>query len=180
MARLLVASNRKYRYVQKNAILLSPCTIFCKDRLRFGKTFSNKFECFSLTLHYLCNMKEKQFSWRKRAKSFVYAFRGIVMLLRGEHNAWIHSAAAVTAVTLGLWLGLSALEWVAVAMCIGAVLAAEAFNSAIEVLSDRVSPGYDEAVRRTKDLAAGGVLLTAVAAFVAGLIVFVPKLIDLL
>ena len=38
----------------------------------------------------------------------------------------------------------------------------------------------DEAVRRTKDLAAGGVLLTAVAAFVAGLIVFVPKLIDLL
>ena len=99
------------------------------------------------------------------------------MLLRGEHNAWIHSAAAVT---LGLWLGLSALEWVAVAMCIGAVLAAEAFNSAIEALSDRVSPGYDEAVRRTKDLAAGGVLLTAVAAFVAGLIVFVPKLIDLL
>ena len=137
-------------------VFLSPCTIFAK------------------------NMKEKQFSWRKRAKSFVYAFRGIVMLLRGEHNAWIHSAAAVTAVTLGLWLGLSALEWVAVAMCIGAVLAAEAFNSAIEALSDRVSPGYDEAVRRTKDLAAGGVLLTAVAAFVVGLIVFVPKLIDLL
>ncbi len=135
---------------------------------------------FPLTLHYLCNMKEKQFSWRKRAKSFVYAFRGIVMLLRGEHNAWIHSVAAVVAVTLGLWLGLSALEWVAVAMCIGAVLAAEAFNSAIEALSDRVSPGYDEAVRRTKDLAAGGVLLTAVAAFVVGLIVFVPKLIDLL
>ncbi len=62
----------------------------------------------------------------------------------------------------------------------GYVLAAEAFNSAIEALSDRVSPGYDEAVRRTKDLAAGGVLLTAVAAFVVGLIVFVPKLIDLL
>ena len=102
------------------------------------------------------------------------------MLLRGEHNAWIHSAAAVTAVTLGLWLGLSALEWVAVAMCIGAVLAAEAFNSAIEALSDRVSPGYDEAVRRTKDFAAGGVLLTAMAAFVVGLSVFVPKLIDLL
>lgn len=102
------------------------------------------------------------------------------MLLRWEHNAWIHSVAAVVAVMLGLWLGLSALEWVVVAMCIGAVLAAEAFNSAIEVLSDRVSPDYDEAVRRTKDLAAGGVLLTAVAAFVTGLIVFVPKLIDLL
>ena len=91
-----------------------------------------------------------------------------------------HFGITASAVTLGLWLGLSALEWVAVAMCIGAVLAAEAFNSAIEAFSDRVSPGYDEAVRRTKDLAAGGVLLTAVAAFVVGLIVFVPKLIDLL
>ena len=125
-------------------------------------------------------MKEKRFSWRKRARSFVYAFRGIVLLLRSEHNAWIHSAAAVAAVALGLWLGLSAAEWTAVALCIGAVLAAEAFNSAVEALADRVSPSYDEAVGRAKDLAAGGVLLVAAAAFVVGLIVFLPKLIALL
>ena len=125
-------------------------------------------------------MKEEKFSWRKRARSFVYAFRGIKMLLRNEHNAWIHTAAALTAVTLGLWLGLSAMEWVAVALCIGAVLAAEAFNSAIEVLADRVSPGYDETIGRAKDLAAGGVLLTAIGAFIVGLIIYLPKLINLL
>lgn len=125
-------------------------------------------------------MKETKFSWRKRAKSFVYAFRGIKLLLRNEHNAWLHSTAAVTAVALGLWLGLSAIEWVAVALCIGAVLAAEAFNSAIEALADRVSEGYDEAIGRTKDLAAGGVLLTAIAALTVGLIIFIPKLINLL
>lgn len=125
-------------------------------------------------------MKEEKFSWRKRARSFVYAFRGIKMLLRNEHNAWIHTAAALTAVTLGLWLGLSAMEWVAVALCIGAVLAAEAFNSAIEALADRVSPGYDESIGRAKDLAAGGVLLTAIGAFIVGLIIYLPKLINLL
>ncbi len=125
-------------------------------------------------------MKEEKFSWRKRAKSFVYAFRGIVLLVRNEHNAWIHCVAAVVAVALGFVLGLSAGEWTAVALCIGAVLAAEAFNSAIEALADRVSPGYDEAIKRTKDLAAGGVLLVAIAAVVVGAIVYLPKLIDLL
>lgn len=103
-----------------------------------------------------------------------------MLLIGGEHNAWIHCAATVVAVTLGVLLGLSAGEWTAVVICIGAVLSAEAFNSAIEALADRVSPGYDEAVKRTKDLAAGGVLLVAVAAVVVGAIVFLPKLIDLL
>lgn len=125
-------------------------------------------------------MKEEKFSWRKRAKSFVYAFRGIALLVRNEHNAWIHCVAAVVAVSLGFVLGLSVGEWTAVALCIGAVLAAEAFNSAIEALADRVSPGYDEAIKRTKDLAAGGVLLVAIAAVVVGAIVYLPKLIDLL
>ncbi len=132
-------------------------------------------------MHYLCSVKKaEKFSWRKRAKSFVYAFRGIALLVRGEHNAWIHCAATVVAVALGLWLGLSAGEWTAVVICIGAVFSAEAFNSAIEALADRVSPGYDESVKRTKDLAAGGVLLVAVAAVMVGSIVFLPKLIDLL
>jgi len=125
-------------------------------------------------------MNKGRFSWKKRAKSFTYAFAGIARLLRYEHNAWIHCVAAVVAVAAGLLLDISATEWMAVALCIGAVLAAEAFNSAIEALADRVSPGYDEAVKHAKDLAAGAVLLVALAAVVVGLIVFVPKLTALL
>ena len=60
------------------------------------------------------------------------------------------------------------------------VLAAEAVNSAIEALADRVSPGYDEAIKRTKDLAAGAVLLTAIAAAAVGLLIFIPKIMNLL
>lgn len=87
---------------------------------------------------------------------------------------------AVIAITLGFVLCIAAWEWVAVALCIGAVLAAEAFNSAVEALADRVSPGYDEAVKRTKDLAAGAVLLLAIAAVAVGLIIFLPKIIALI
>lgn len=125
-------------------------------------------------------MNEQKFSWKKRAKSFTYAFSGIGRLLSREHNAWIHCCVAVAVIVAGLCFGLALWEWVAIAICIGSVLAAEAMNSAVEALADRVSPGYDEAVKHAKDLAAGAVLLLALAAVAVGLIVFLPKILNLL
>lgn len=121
-------------------------------------------------------MKNDGFTLRKRLKSFHYAFNGIRLLIRHEHNAWIHCLAAVCAVTAGWLTGLSAAEWIAIAFAIGLVLAAEAVNSAIEALADVVSPDYNEGIKRTKDLAAGAVLLLAMTAAVVGLIIFIPKL----
>ena len=57
------------------------------------------------------------------------------------------------------------------------MLATEAVNSSIEAIADLVSPGYNEAIKRTKDLAAGAVLILAIAAAIVGLIIFVPKII---
>lgn len=125
-------------------------------------------------------MKNEKFSLRKRAASFRYAWQGIVALVRDEHNARIHVVAAVAAVTLGFVLQLSPLEWVAVVGCIGAVLAAEAMNSAIEAVCDKVSPQPHELIKKTKDCAAAGVLFVAIAAAVVGAILFLPKLIALL
>lgn len=122
-------------------------------------------------------MKNSGFTWRKRLRSFKYAFHGIWLLVRYEHNAWIHCFAAVCVVVAGAVLRLSAAEWIVITFAIGLVLAAEAINSSIEALADLVSPGYNEAIKRTKDLAAGAVLILAIAAAVVGLIVFVPKLI---
>lgn len=68
-------------------------------------------------------------------------------------------------------LGLSTFEWIAVILCIGAVLAAEGVNSAIEALCDKVSPEYDEAIKHTKDLAAGAVLILAVMSIIVGLLI---------
>ena len=124
--------------------------------------------------------KRAKFSWRARARSFIYAGRGVRVLLTEEHNARIHMVAAVVAILLGLLLGISAGEWVAICICIGAVLMAEAFNTAIEAVCDLVSRERHPLIARAKDVAAGGVLVMAVAALITGIIIFLPKIIPLL
>lgn len=121
-------------------------------------------------------MKNDRFTLRKRLKSFAYAFNGIRLLVMREPNARIHCFAALCVVLLGWLLRLSRGEWVCIAVAIGMVLAAEAFNSSVEALADAVSPEYNEAVGRAKDLAAGAVLILAFAAAVVGLLIFIPKL----
>jgi len=121
-------------------------------------------------------MKNDGFTFRKRLRSFRYAFNGIRLLITREHNAWIHCFAAVCVVVAGILLELSETEWIAVVIVIGAVLAAEAVNSALEAIADFVSPEYNEAIKRTKDLAAGAVLIMAIAAAIVGGIIFFPKL----
>ena len=121
-------------------------------------------------------MKNDGFTFRKRMKSFRYAFHGIYLLVRYEHNAWIHCFITACVLAAGFLAGLSRMEWIAIVVCIGMVFAAEAVNSSIEVLADRVSEEYDEAIKRTKDLAAGAVLILAMASATIGLLIFIPKL----
>lgn len=121
-------------------------------------------------------MKNSGFTLKKRLKSFRYAFNGVFLLLRYEHNAWIHTSVALCVIVAGNLIGLSSTEWLFIVVAIGTVLAAEAINSSIEALSDLVSPEYNEAIKRTKDLAAGAVLILSIAAAITGLIIFLPKL----
>lgn len=122
-------------------------------------------------------MKDEKFSLRKRVKSFGYAYAGIKVLLREEHNAWIHCVAAVAAVTLGFLFGITPGEWTAVVIVIAMVFSAEAVNSAIERTADFVKAERDDRKRDIKDLAAGAVLICAVGAAVVGVIIFLPYLI---
>jgi diacylglycerol kinase (ATP) len=125
-------------------------------------------------------MKNKAQTLRKRLKSFGYAISGIKTLLAGEANARIHAAAAAAVALAGFLCNLSAAEWIAVIIVSGGVFAAEALNTAIERLSDAVSPGYHETIKQVKDLSAGAVLLMAIAAALVGLIIFAPKALALL
>ena len=124
-------------------------------------------------------MEKERFSLKKRLLSFKYAFQGLSDMFKNEHNAWIHLFATACAVIAGILLRVSPEEWIALVFAIGVVLIAEAFNTAIEALADLVSPDYHRLVKRAKDLAAGGVLLAAIAAVIAGSIIFVPKIIAL-
>ncbi len=122
------------------------------------------------------NFKKKPFSVKDRLKSFKYAINGLKLLVKTEHNARIHLAVGLLAITLGLLLQLSSLEWAVVFIVVGLVLMAELFNSAIEFLADFASPGYADLIGKAKDLAAGGVLVASLLAAVVGVIIFLPKL----
>ncbi len=115
--------------------------------------------------------------YQRRRKAFGYAITGLLRFFGEEDHARLHASAAIMTIALGFWLEISTLEWIAVTLCIGMVLTAEAFNSAIEHLVDLVSPDHHQLAGRVKDLAAGAVLLAAVAAFVIGIIIFIPKIV---
>lgn len=118
--------------------------------------------------------------FKTRLDSFRCAWNGISYVFRTETNMKIHLAIAIFVVAVGFVLHISLMEWGILALCIGLVLAAELFNTAIERFVDFVEPQRDARVGLIKDIAAGGVLLCAIAAAVVGFIVFLPKIIALL
>ena len=91
--------------------------------------------------------KQEKFSISKRLKSFTYAFNGLKVLFLEEHNSRIHLFATICVIIAGALLKLSVLEWAAV---VGLVFSGEIFNSAIEDLSDVVSPERDERIKKVK------------------------------
>lgn len=113
---------------------------------------------------------------RRRAASFGHALRGVAAALRSEVHLQFHAVASVAVLALGTYLGLNRLEWALVALAVGAVWTAELVNTAIEALTDLVSPGYHPLAGKAKDVAAGAVLLAALAALAVGVAVFGPRL----
>ena len=115
-----------------------------------------------------------------RFKSFKYAFKGIQTLSKEELNAQIQAAASIAALIMGYWLRISAMEWIIICTVIGLVFAMEAINTAIENLADHAcNKEIHPTIKKIKDLSAAAVLLTAIIALIAGLIIFLPKLLTL-
>lgn len=113
------------------------------------------------------------FSSRKNA--FGFALKGIKLFF-AETHARVHLVLGVSAILLGLFLNISALEWCFVLLSIGAVFCAEAFNSAIERIVNKISPEHNIEAGKIKDIAAGAVLLLCIFVALLGLLIFVPKL----
>ncbi len=120
--------------------------------------------------------RPERFRLADRARSFRFAGQGIAHAWRVTHNFRIHLAVSAVVVGLAAWLRLGRLEWALLVGCIGAVSALEVLNTAVEELVDLVHPGRDPRAGRVKDLAAGAVLVAAVAAALVGLLVLGPPL----
>ncbi len=124
--------------------------------------------------------KDNKFSARKRILSFKYAFNGIIKLFITQHNSRIHLFITILVIIAGFLLNISKTEWLLVFLAVGFVFTAELFNSALESIVDLVSPEYQKKAEDAKDYAAGAVLIAAIASAIVGLIVFIPKFIELL
>lgn len=110
-------------------------------------------------------------------RSFGYAFEGLATMLRTQPNFVLHTIAACLALVLGAVLGLSAAEFALVVLTIALVLVLECVNTALESLSDLVSPGFDPLIKRAKDVSAAAVLIGAIASVVIAVLLYGPHLI---
>ena len=85
-------------------------------------------------------------------KSFGYAFAGIFAVVTKERNMKIHCVAMVCVVIAGFVFHITPVEWCICLTLFGLVMA--------------------------KDAAAGAVLIVAIMAAIAGMIIFIPKLLE--
>ena len=118
--------------------------------------------------------RHQSFTLAARLKSFRYAIAGIVFMLRTQHNAWLHGVATVIVVSLGVLCEIHAQDWRWLIVAMAMVWVAETLNTAVEYVCDVLSPEYHQAVKHAKDIAAGGVLIAAIAALLIGAITFWP------
>ena len=121
-----------------------------------------------------------KYFFKNRVRSVGYACEGLGDLVRSETNARVHFFVAVLVVIIGVAVGISAQGWALLVLAMALVLAAEAMNTAIEILCDLVNPDDHPQIKRIKDVSAAAVLLCAIAAAIIGLLVLSPALLALL
>lgn len=109
-------------------------------------------------------------------RGFRFAGAGVWYVVRTQRNMRVHLAAAVAVIVTGVVLGVSATGWACLALAIGLVLTAEAFNTVVEVIADLWTTQTHPLAKAAKDAAAGAVLIASAAAVAVGLAVFLPRL----
>lgn len=109
---------------------------------------------------------------KKLITSLGYACRGVIHVMRSERHFTYHLIAAALVIVAGWVAHITIFEWIALTVAIGLVLLAEMLNTAIERLMDLLHPEVHPQVKVIKDVAAGAVLVAAIAALIIGVMVF--------
>ena len=108
------------------------------------------------------------------------AFVGIVETIKTERNFRIHLFFGTITLAISFILKLHPIELIVIVITIGLVLALEMINTAIETLSDEVDLNYNKSIKKVKDASAGAVLIFSIFAVIVGVLIFIPKLINLI
>ncbi len=112
---------------------------------------------------------------QKIFRSFRYAAEGIVYCIKMERNFKVHLLAMILVILAGVWTKISIIEWLIITIFIAGVLALELVNTAIERVVDLTTKEYHPLAKQAKDIAAGAVLIFAIASVIAAIFIFIPK-----
>lgn len=123
---------------------------------------------------------KKALSIKRLIKSFNYAINGIKETIKSEPNMKIHVSMAILVIICGFIFKVSIIEWIILLTLIALVFAGEVLNTTFENLVDMYTKEITEEAKIIKDTAAGTVLILAVASAVIGLLIFIPKIIEVL
>lgn len=113
----------------------------------------------------------------KLFRSFGFALNGLKTCFASETNFKIHVFLGIIVLLLSAGFAISSVEWMIVIICMALVIAMEILNTAIEKLCNLVHKEFHPGIKTVKDMAAGAVLISAVASLIAGGIIFLPKII---
>ena len=114
---------------------------------------------------------------KKLINSFKCAIQGIKQAVKTERNVKIHITIMILVIIAGIFLKINTQEWIICIILFGLVISLELVNSAIEATVDIAMPEINEKAKVAKDVAAGAVLVSAIASAIIGLIIFIPKVI---
>lgn len=127
----------------------------------------------------ISNKKIAANSRQSLGQSFQMAFAGIGRAVVTERNFQIHLVATVIVVAMLIWLSATLWEWAVIIMAIVIVLALELVNTALEKLIDFLNPQVHPTIKTIKDMAGGSVLVGALGAVIVGLVIILPKILEL-
>lgn len=117
---------------------------------------------------------------QKFTASFKHAINGIRFTIKSQRNMKIHLLAGTLSVALGIYLGLTNIEWAVLTLCISIVLTCETINTAIEENVNLVTSEYNEHAKHAKDAAAGATLIASGMAIIIGSLLFLPKILSII
>jgi diacylglycerol kinase (ATP) len=116
---------------------------------------------------------------RRTLYSFRHAGRGLAWAVTSQANLRFHMAAAAAVLLAALLFHFTAIEFVGLVLCFAVVIAAELFNTSLEVLIDYAWPERHPMIGRAKDVAAAAVLMAAIGTALVGLLLFARHILHL-
>lgn len=108
--------------------------------------------------------------------AFSCAREGLRYAVASQRNFKVHGALALIAIVAGFIFQISTPEWLAIVLCMVAVLSFELINTAVESAIDLVSPEWHELAKRAKDCAAASVYVAAIGSVAVAAIIFIPRI----